>query len=56
MKEEKSSMGLVVLMAMGSIAAIGCKYMMCHPELKRNMKNMMKSATKRIYKMLDEMD
>ena len=55
MKDDKST-GVVAMMAMGSIAFLGMKYMMCHPEVKRNMRNMAKSATKKIYQKLDEMD
>ena len=47
---------MAILLAMGVGAAIGCKYMMCHPEVRRNMKNMAKSATKRMYQKLDDMD
>ena len=55
MKEDKS-MGMVTMMAIGTVAFLGCKYMMCHPEVRKNMKNMAKNATKKIYQKLDEMD
>lgn len=47
---------IIILGAMGIGAVMGCKYMMCHPEVRRNMKNMAKSATKRMYETLDDMD
>lgn len=46
----------LILMAMGVGVVMGCKYMMCHPEVRRNMKNMAKSASKRMYDTLDKMD
>ncbi len=55
MKDDKS-MSMVAMMAMGSVVFLGCKYMMCHPEVRKNMRNMAKSATKKIYQKLDEMD
>lgn len=50
------SIGIVTLVAMGSLSALGYKYMMHHPEVKRNMKKTIKSATKKLYQKLDEMD
>ena len=52
----KNTKTIAVMAALGSGAYFGYKYMKCHPEVRRNMKNMAKSATKRMYEMLDEMD
>ena len=46
----------LILMAMGVGVVIGCKYMMCHPEAKKSMKETLKSATKKIYQKLDDME
>ena len=55
MKKEES-MSVALMMDMGSMALLGYKYMMCHPEVKKNMKNSLKCATKKLYQKLDEMD
>lgn len=55
MKDDKS-IGVVAMVAIGSCAFLGYKYMEKHPEVRHNMKNMAKSATKKLYQKLDEMD
>ncbi len=55
MKDDKS-VGMVAMVAIGSMAFLGYKYMACHPEVRNNMRNMAKNATKKLYQKLDEMD
>jgi len=47
---------MAALAAVGTCAFLGYKYMKKHPEVKRNMMNSAKSATKRVYDKLNEMD
>ena len=53
MKKNESMMGPILI---GSMALLGYKMMICNEEVKKNMKNMAKSALKNMYKKLDEMD
>lgn len=53
---KKKKIEMASLAVVGTMAIMGYKYMKKHPEVKQNMNNMAKSATKRIYDMLDEMD
>ncbi|MDO4995832.1 MAG: hypothetical protein Q4E69_01510 [Bacilli bacterium] len=55
MKEDKT-MGMAAIVAVASMAFMGYKYMMCHPEAKKSMKDTLKSATKKIYQKLDDME
>lgn len=55
MKEDKT-MSFAAMVAMASMAFMGYKYMMCHPEAKKSMKDTLKCATKKIYQKLDDMD
>lgn len=55
MKNMKTK-SMVAMACVGSCAYLGYKYMKDHPEVKKNMKNMAKSATKKIYQKLDDMD
>lgn len=49
-------MEMAFLAAIGTCAFLGYKYMKKNPEVKRNMMNTAKSATKRVYDKLNEMD
>lgn len=55
MKEDKT-MSMAAIIAVTSMAFMGYKYMMCHPEAKKSMKDTLKSATKKLYQKLDDMD
>ena len=55
MKEDKT-MGMAAIVAVASMAFMGYKYMMCHPEAKKSMKETLKSATKKIYQKFDDME
>lgn len=55
MKEDKT-MSMAAMVAVASMAFMGYKYMMCHPEAKKSMKDMLKNTTKKIYQKLDDMD
>lgn len=54
--KKNNNMSLAAIMMVGAVSALGYKYMMDHPRTKRNMKNMMKDCTKKLYQKLDEMD